>query len=47
MISETNTPSEEYENFILTQIKIAAECMPNKQRAKYRVPREILAFRKK
>ena len=44
---ETHTPSEEYENVVTTHIEAAAECMPTKPRAKYRVPWESLEARKK
>ena len=45
-ISETLTPNDEYEKFVNAHIKVAAECIPTKQRAKYRVPWKILAVRK-
>ena len=40
MISETVTPNDEYENFVNAPNETAAECIPTKQSAKYRVPRE-------
>ena len=46
-ISETHIPNDEYENFVNTHLEVAAECIPPKQRAKPRVPWEIIAFRKK
>ena len=44
--TETHTPNDEYENFINAHLEAAAECIPNKQRAKSRVPWET-AVRKK
>ena len=44
--SETHTPNDGYENFINAHLEAAAECIPTKQRAKSRVPWEILAVRK-
>ena len=46
-ISETLTPNEEYEYFVNDLMKAAVECIPNKLKAKYRVPRETLAVKKK
>ena len=46
-ISETFTLNGEYENFVNAHIEAVAECIPTKQRAKPRVPRETLAVRKK
>ena len=46
-ISETSTPNDEYENFLNAHIKVAAESIPTKQRAKPRVLWETLALRKK
>ena len=45
-ISETLTPNDEYENFVNAHIEVAVECIPTKQKAKRRVPWEILAVRK-
>ena len=45
--TETHTPNEEYENFISTHLELAAEFLPTKQRRKYRVRWETLAFREK
>ena len=42
-VSETHTPIEEYENFVTVHIKVAAECIPTKPRAKCRVPYESRA----
>ena len=44
---ETRTPNDEYENFVNAHREAAAECIPNKQRAKPRVPWETLTVRKK
>ena len=46
-ISETPTPSDEYENFVNVHLEAAVECIPTKQRAKSRIPWETLAVRKK
>ena len=46
-ISETPTLKDEYENFVNTHLEAAAESIPTKQRAKPRVPWEILAVREK
>ena len=46
-ISETLTSNDEYENFVKAQLEAVTECIPTKQRAKSRVPWEILAVRKK
>ena len=46
-ISETITPNEEYEKFNNALMKVAAECIPTKLRAKHRVPWETLAAKKK
>ena len=46
-IYETPTPNDKYENFVNTHIEAAAECIPTKLRAKYRVPWETLAVRQK
>ena len=46
-ISESCTPNEEYKNFVNAHLEAAAECIPTKQRAKPRVPWDILAVRKK
>ena len=43
----THNPNEEYENFVNTQLEVAAEFIPTKQRTKYRVPGETLAVREK
>ena len=45
-ISETLTPNDEYKDFINAHMEAAAECPPTKQRAKNRVPWEILAVNK-
>ena len=37
-ISETPTPSDEYENFVNAHLEVSTECIPIKQRAKTRVP---------
>ena len=42
-----NDDYDDYENFVNAHLEVAAECMPTKQRAKPRVPWEILAVRKK
>ena len=44
---ETLTPNDKYENFVNTHLESAAGCIQTKQRAKPRVPWEILAVRKK
>ena len=44
--TETNTPSDEYENFINAHLEVATECIPTKQRDKPRVPWETLVIRK-
>ena len=44
---ETRTPNDEYENFVNAHREATAECIPNKQRAKPRVPWETLTVRKK
>ena len=41
-ISEALTPNEEYYNFVNAHMEAAAECIPTKLRAKYRVPWETL-----
>ena len=46
-ISETPTPNDEYENFVTTHLETAVECIPTKQRAKPKAPRETLGVRKK
>ena len=46
-ISETLTPNDEYENFVNAHIEATAECIPTKDKAKPRVPWEILVVRKK
>ena len=46
-ISEQPSPNDEYENFVNAHLEAAAKCIPTKQRAKPRVPWEILAVRKK
>ena len=46
-ISDTPTSNDEYENFINAPLEVAAECIPNKQRAKPRVSWETFAVRKK
>ena len=45
--TETQSPNDEHENFINAHLKVAAECIPTKQRAKPRVPWETLAVKKK
>ena len=45
--TETNTPNDEYENFVNAYLEAAAEYMPTKQRTKPRVPWETLAVREK
>ena len=46
-ISHTPTPNDEYENFVIVHLEVAAaECIPTKQRAKPRVPWETLVVRK-
>ena len=45
-ISETPTPNDEYENFVNAHLEAAAECIPTKQRAKYRVPWETKRLEK-
>ena len=44
--TETHTLNDKYENFINALLEVAAECIPTKQRAKPRVPWEILVIRK-
>ena len=46
-ISETQILNDEYENFVNAHLEAEVECIPTKQRAKPRVPREMLAVRKK
>ena len=46
-ISETPSPNDEYENFVNAHLEAAAECISTKQRAKLRVPWEILVISKK
>ena len=36
--TETHTLNDEYENFVNAHLEAVAECIPNKQRAKPRVP---------
>ena len=36
--TETHTPNDEYENFVNAHLKVTAECIPTKQKAKLRVP---------
>ena len=43
---QKHTPNDKYENFINAHWETAAECIPTKQRAKPRLPGEILAVRK-
>ena len=45
--TETPSPNEEYENFVIAHLEVAAEFIPTKQRRKYRVPWETLAVREK
>ena len=45
--TEIRTPNDEYENFINAHLKAAANCIPTKPRAKYRVPWEMLAVKEK
>ena len=45
--TKTHTLNDEYENFVNAHLEAAAECVPTKQRAKSRVPWEILMVRKK
>ena len=39
--------NDEYENFVYVHLKAAAECIPDKQRVKARIPWERWAVRKK
>ena len=45
--SKRHTPNYEYENFVLTHIEIATECIPTKPRTKCRVPLEGIVLREK
>ena len=45
--TEKGTPNDEYENFVNTYLKVAANCIPTKSRTKYRVPWETLEVREK
>ena len=45
--SETLTLIDEYKNFFNAHMEAAAECIPTKLRAKYRVPWDILAVKEK
>ena len=45
--TETDTPNEEYKNFVNVHLEAAAECIPTKQRTKSRVPWETLVVREK
>ena len=42
-----NTLNDEYENFVTTNVEVAAECIPTKPRAKYKVTWKSIAVRKK
>ena len=46
-ISETPTPSDEYENFVHASLEESANYIPTKQRAKHRAQWETLAVRTK
>ena len=39
--SERHTPNDEYENFVIARIDLAAECIPTKLRTKRRVLGEL------
>ena len=45
-ISETFTPNDKYENFVVAHLEAAIECIPTNQRAKSRVLSVTLAVRK-
>ena len=45
--TETQTPNEEYENFINAHLEAAAKFIPAKQRTKSRVPLETFTIREK
>ena len=44
---ETNTPNEEYENFVNAHLEAASKCIPTKPRTKHRAPWETEEVREK
>ena len=45
--SESQTPNEEYENFVSAHTEAAAECIPTKLKAKHTAPWETQTVREK
>ena len=46
-ISETLTPTDEYENIVNAHMEAAIECIPTRLSAKHYVPLETLGVKKK